>query len=103
MTMEMGDCLYRGCKRYWGWKNNRETCEAFPRGIPDEIRLGGLEHTVPFREDGGDQDEAAPGLLFEPGLDLDTWKPHWPRERERPDASGCITYVTRSGSKEEIT
>jgi hypothetical protein len=65
MTIEIGDCAQRQCKQYCGINaNGDEYCLAFPNGIPMEINFGGLEHTVPFREDGGDQDEVG-GLLYE--------------------------------------
>ena len=43
-----------GCKRFFYFP----FCEAFPEGIPDEIRLGENDHTNPVSGDNG--------LMFEP-------------------------------------
>ena len=36
----------------------RETCDAFPQGIPDAIFLEGFDHRMPFPGDGGIRFEA---------------------------------------------
>ena len=45
------------CKRYHKDSWNPLTCDAFPKGIPAEILVGGDEHKSPVEGDGG--------LLFE--------------------------------------
>lgn len=42
--------------------DEKQTCEAFPYGIPDEIFHGGVEHTDPYKGDNGIQYEPNEGL-----------------------------------------
>ena len=46
------------CK-YFSIRENTLRCDAFPEGIPDEIILGGVEHTKPYKGDNGIQFEKA--------------------------------------------
>lgn len=55
--MDSVQCL--SCSRYWGaW-----TCEAFPDGIPEDVKTGVFDHTKPHPSD--------KGLQFDPLDDLD--------------------------------
>lgn len=38
------------CEHY---RNEDETCRAFPEGIPWDIKRGGFDHRKPFTADGG--------------------------------------------------
>jgi len=44
------------CKHF-SVREGKLRCEAFPDGIPDEIFLGGVEHTKPYKGDNGIQYE----------------------------------------------
>ncbi len=50
------DCL--SCTRFHHEDEDRDTCDAFPSGIPDAIWESRHDHRQPFDGDGG--------LLFEP-------------------------------------
>ena len=62
--LKTSNCETRGCKFYIGILNDSEPfseskevnyCEAFPKGIPDEIAYGDNDHTKPFKGDNGIQ------------------------------------------------
>ena len=56
-------CYKRNCKYYLGVKNDgdesteRNYCEAFPDGIPNEIADGKNKHLKPYKGDHGIQFE----------------------------------------------
>jgi len=63
------ECRKRRCKHYLGVKNDSEPfdeskernyCEAFPDGIPEEIAYGDNLHLTPFPGDHGIQFEVEP-------------------------------------------
>lgn len=62
-----------GCARLHGEEKGKYTCDAFPKGIPEDILLSKADHRQPFPDDRDLQflpnnDEAAryAQLLFEP-------------------------------------
>ncbi len=46
------------CKHFEGYETDELICTAFPRGIPEEIILGSVEHIKPIKGDNG--------FIFEP-------------------------------------
>ena len=46
------------CKHFQGYETDELNCDAFPRGIPQDIIIGGIEYIKPFIGDNG--------ILFEP-------------------------------------
>jgi hypothetical protein len=53
------------CK-YVNGKSGFSKCEAFPKGIPDKIFLGEIEHTTPYPGDNGIQFEEREKNSFSP-------------------------------------
>ena len=47
------DCVHFNRDK-WG------TCKAYPKGIPNEITFGLVEHTIPYKGDHGKQFELLP-------------------------------------------
>jgi len=41
------------CKHFHHLPTTPRTCEAFHKGIPEEIYFEGTDHTKPFKGDGG--------------------------------------------------
>lgn len=57
------------CKHYRGidTKSDARVCDAFPEGIPDEIRLYRYDHRLPFPNDNGIRLE--PNPKYYPDID----------------------------------
>jgi hypothetical protein len=77
VTTPAGPRICEGCQRLdRAWMRERpltkpDRCEAFPKGIPEEISSGGFDHRAPFPGDRGlrftlipDDPEAADDLAF---------------------------------------
>ena len=50
-----GDCMY--CKHFNNKLKTKNVCKAFPDGVPNEILLGEIKHTKPYKGDHGIQFE----------------------------------------------
>ncbi|HVP11010.1 MAG TPA: hypothetical protein VMV94_07465 [Phycisphaerae bacterium] len=58
MAARRDDCFTRQCRFFRGWREDKRlaqpgrpvlkfVCEAFPEGVPDDIRCGDDPHTTP--------------------------------------------------------
>ena len=54
---DVGEPLCMQCKHYHADNMDGLTCDAFPKGIPDEILDSEFIHTKPYRGDKGIQFE----------------------------------------------
>jgi hypothetical protein len=60
MQIQVANCYKRRCKHYKGFIELIEDelvvnyCNAFLKGIPDEISYGSNEHNEPFKDQGND-------------------------------------------------
>lgn len=89
MTIEIFQCSV--CKRYRG----DDKCDAFPEGIPQEIRMDEHDHRQPFPGDNG--------LLYEPVSPdtphlLDDLEPFEDDEEDETGEEGEVDLEVPGGS-----
>ena len=51
MTMILSQCFT--CERFDRANTEKNTCSAFPKGIPNDVFLGQFDHTKPYPGDNG--------------------------------------------------
>jgi hypothetical protein len=71
MTIRLPMCAF--CRHFRADLRDRNTCDAFPNGIPREIAFGREDHVNPYSGDHG--------IQFEPGDDVPEWVHEWRQER----------------------
>jgi hypothetical protein len=71
MTIRLPMCAF--CRHFNAAIVDRNTCDAFPTGIPREIAFGPRDHVDPYPGDHG--------IQFEPKEDVPEWVYQWRQER----------------------
>ena len=75
-TVQCGTCLrYRGALK----------CDAFPRGIPEDILTGKADHTKPYKGDGDKRFKSTPEMQEHSDADAAMLSAHVDQVIERED------------------